>query len=103
MPAFRRPTGPTATWEPQQATPVAFVLGTRVYHIAHQSFRLALSRMQAEAAEVGARGVVGVNFKIDNYIWGEHGTEFFATGTAIRKRPEAQRMPAPTFTLGLDT
>ncbi len=108
------------------SAPVAFVLGTCVYHIAHQTFRqtlqqsgmnteigvftqgvyeareLALSRMQAEAAEAGASGIVGVNFEINNFIWGEHGTEFFATGTAIRKRPDAQRMPAPTFTLGLD-
>ena len=109
------------------ATPVSLVLGTCVYHIAHQSFRqmlaqsgmnteislftqgvyeareLALTRMQAEATDVGAHGVVGVNFSINNYVWGEHGTEFFATGTAIRKRPDAQRMPPPTLTLGLDS
>jgi len=109
------------------AAPVAMVLGTCVYHVAHQSFRqflaqsgqnteigvftqavyeareLALTRMQNEAAQVGASGVVGVNFSVNNFVWGEHGTEFFATGTAIRKRPDGQRPPAPTFTLGLDS
>ncbi|HEY3906902.1 MAG TPA: heavy metal-binding domain-containing protein [Streptosporangiaceae bacterium] len=109
------------------ATPVAFVLGTCVYHIAHYSFRqilqqsgmntemgmftqgvyeareLALIRMQNEAAQVGANGVVGVNFKVENYVWGEHGTEFFATGTAIRRRGDAPKPPPPTFTLGLDS
>ena len=108
------------------ATPVSFVLGTCVYHIAHQSImqmlrqsgattemtlftqgvyearELALIRMQTEAAQVGATGIVGVNWSVNNYVWGEHGTEFFATGTAIRKRTDGRRLAAPTFTLGLD-
>jgi uncharacterized protein YbjQ (UPF0145 family) len=109
------------------ATPIAFVLGTCVYHIAHQSMmqmmrqsgqnaemplftqgiyearELALIRMQTEAAQVGASGVVGVNWSVNNYVWGEHATEFFATGTAISRRPDHGKMPAPTFTLGLDS
>jgi uncharacterized protein YbjQ (UPF0145 family) len=115
------------------ATPVAFVLGTCVYHIAHQSLRqsykqmrqagqspyqnaeipmftqgvyeareLALTRMQDEAAQAGANGIVGVQWKVHNYGWGGDGTEFFATGTAIRKQPGGQKAPTPTFTLGLD-
>ncbi len=108
------------------AVPVSLVLGTCVYHIAHQSFRqmlqlsgtnteigvftqgvyeareLALTRMHNEAAEVGANGVVGVNVELNSHVWGAHGTEFFATGTAIRKQQNAKQMPAPTFTLGLD-
>lgn len=59
-------------------------------------------RMQAEASQVSATGIVGVNWTVANYVWGEHATEFFATGTAIRKRPDGRRIPAPTFTLGLD-
>jgi uncharacterized protein YbjQ (UPF0145 family) len=59
--------------------------------------------MQTEASGVGASGVVGVNWSVNNYVWGEHATEFFATGTAIRRRPDHTRAPAPTFTLGLDT
>ncbi|MGO9080284.1 MAG: heavy metal-binding domain-containing protein [Streptosporangiaceae bacterium] len=112
------------------AVPVAFVLGTCVYHIAHQSMmatlrqagqnqemvqftqgvyearELALTRMQAEAEQAQASGIVGVDVAVSNHVWGEHATEFFATGTAIRRLAEEHRLPAttpkPTFTLGLD-
>ena len=112
------------------AVPVAFVLGTCVYHIAHQSAmqalrqagrnqemltftqgvyearELALVRMQAEATVARASGIVGVNVAVSNHVWGEHATEFLATGTAIRRLSEEHRLPAttpkPTFTLGLD-
>jgi hypothetical protein len=40
-------------------------------------------------------------------VWGEHATEFLATGTAIRRLSDEHRLPAttpkPTFTLGLDS
>jgi uncharacterized protein YbjQ (UPF0145 family) len=113
------------------AVPVAFVLGTCVYHIAHQSAmqslrqtgqnqemvvftqgiyearELALSRMQAEAAQARASGIVGVSVAIYNHVWGEHATEFFATGTAVRRLADEHRLPQtsprPTFTLGLDS
>src|ERR1700683_2191627 len=113
------------------AVPVAFVLGTCVYHIAHQSAmqalrqagqnqemmqftqgvyearELALSRMQAEAAQAQASGIVGVSVDIANHVWGEHATEFLATGTAIRRLGEEHRLPEtspkPTFTLGLES
>ena len=106
------------------------MLGTCVYHIAHQSVmqslrqagqnqemllftqgvyearELALSRMQAEASAAGANGIVGVDVAVSNHVWGEHATEFFATGTAIRRLSEEHRMPdttpRPTFTLTLD-
>jgi uncharacterized protein YbjQ (UPF0145 family) len=112
------------------AVPVSFVLGTCVYHIAHQSVmqtlrqagrnqemlqftqgvyearELALVRMQAEASEARASGIVGVDVAVSNHVWGEHATEFLATGTAIRRLGEEHRLPAttpkPTFTLGLD-
>jgi uncharacterized protein YbjQ (UPF0145 family) len=113
------------------AVPVAFVLGTCVYHIAHQSVmqslrqtgqnqempqftqgvyearELALSRMQVEATQAEASGIVGVNVAVLNHVWGEHATEFLATGTAIRRLASEHRLPEttpkPTFTLGLDT
>jgi uncharacterized protein YbjQ (UPF0145 family) len=113
------------------AVPVAFVLGTCVYHIAHQSAmqslrqagrnqemlvftqgiyearELALARMQAEAAEAGSSGIVGVDVAVSNHVWGEHATEFLATGTAIRRLGDEHRLPEtspkPTFTLGLDS
>jgi uncharacterized protein YbjQ (UPF0145 family) len=109
---------------------VSFVLGTCVYHIAHQSVmqalrqagqnqemtlftqgiyearELALSRMQAEAVEAQANGIVGVDLSVFNHVWGEHATEFLATGTAIRRLADEHRLPdtspKPTFTLGLD-
>ena len=112
------------------AVPVSFVLGTCVYHIAHQSVmqslrqmdqntemtvftqgiyearELALSRMQAEATEAQAAGIVGVSVAVFNHVWGEHATEFLATGTAIRRLGPEHRLPEttpkPTFTLGLD-
>jgi uncharacterized protein YbjQ (UPF0145 family) len=113
------------------AVPVAFVLGTCVYHIAHQSMmqslrqtgqnqemlqftqgiyearELALSRMQAEAEATKSSGIVGVNVEVKNHVWGEHATEFLATGTAIRRLADEHKLPEtsprPTFTLGLDS
>ena len=69
----------------------------------YEAPELALIRMQTEASQVGANGIVGVSWSVNNFVWGEHATEFFATGTAIRKRPDGHRLPAPTFTLGLET
>jgi uncharacterized protein YbjQ (UPF0145 family) len=112
------------------AVPVAFVLGTCVYHIAHQSAfqalrqtgqnqemvqftqgiyearELALTRMQDEAIHAQASGIVGVSVQVANHVWGEHATEFLATGTAVRRLADEHRLPdtspKPTFTLGLD-
>lgn len=113
------------------AVPVSFVLGTCVYHIAHQSAmqslrqagqnqemvtftqgiyearELALTRMQAEATEAKASGIVGVSVEVNNHVWGEHATEFLATGTSVRRLADEHRLPdtspKPTFTLGLDS
>jgi len=112
------------------AVPVAFVLGTCVYHIAHQGVlqslrqvgqnqemmqftqgvyearELALARMQAEAAAARSSGIVGVTVDVKNHVWGEHATEFLATGTAVRRLAAEHKLPdsspKPTFTLGLD-
>jgi uncharacterized protein YbjQ (UPF0145 family) len=112
------------------AVPVSFVLGTCVYHIAHQSLmqtirqagqnqemvlftqgiyearERALSRMQTEAAQAQASGIVGVDVAVYNHVWGEHATEFLATGTSIRRLGEEHQLPEtspkPTFTLALD-
>jgi uncharacterized protein YbjQ (UPF0145 family) len=112
------------------AVPVAFVLGTCVYHIAHQSAmqalrqtgqnqemiqftqgvyearELAIERMQAEATQAQSSGIVGVTVEVKNHVWGEHATEFLATGTAVRRLSDEHRLPEtspkPTFTLGLD-
>jgi uncharacterized protein YbjQ (UPF0145 family) len=112
------------------AVPVAFVLGTCVYHIAHQGVlqslrqagqnqempqftqgvyearELALSRMHAETMQAQASGIVGVTVEVKNHVWGEHATEFLATGTAIRRLSAEHQLPdttpKPIFTLGLD-
>jgi len=112
------------------AVPVSFVLGTCVYHIAHQGVlqslrqagqnqemlqftqgvyearELALARMQAEAAQARSSGIVGVTVEVKNHVWGEHATEFLATGTAVRRLAAEHQLPdsspKPTFTLGLD-
>ena len=67
---------------------------------------LALSRMQDEATQAQAAGIVGVSVAVYNHVWGEHATEFLATGTAIRRLGAEHRLPEtspkPTFTLGLD-
>src|SRR6202167_137380 len=113
------------------AVPVAFVLGVCVYHIAHQSAmqamrqagqnmemlqsphggdearELALTGRQTEATQARSSGIVGVNVAVNNHVWGEHATEFLATGTAIRRLAAEHRLPEtspkPTFTLGLDS
>jgi uncharacterized protein YbjQ (UPF0145 family) len=113
------------------AVPVAFVLGTCVYHIAHQGVmqsmrqsyqnqemlqftqgvyearELALTRMQAEAEAAQSSGIVGVTVDVKNHVWGEHATEFLATGTAVRRLAAEHKLPEtspkPTFTLGLDS
>src|SRR6201999_4028848 len=89
--------------------PVAFVLGTCVYHIAHQGVlqslrqagqnqemvvftqgiyearELALGRMQAEATQAKAPGIVGVNMTVTIHAWDPHATGFLATGSANRR------------------
>jgi hypothetical protein len=63
--------------------------------------------MQAETTEAQANGVVGVTVNVYNHVWGEHATEFLATGTAVRRLGDEHRLPEtspkPMFTLGLDT
>lgn len=107
--------------------PVHFSFGICVYHVAHQSIRqslrqigqnvempiytqaiydareLALSRVQAEAEQWGATGLVGVNLQVHSHIWGEHAVEFLAMGTAIRPHGhDVEPLASPMPTLGLN-
>jgi len=55
-----------------------------------------------------AAGAVPVAFVLGTcVVWGEHATEFLATGTAVRRLADEHKLPAtspkPTFTLGLDS
>ena len=83
--------------------PLGFVVGSSIYHIGLQVGRwdqnqelqvltqamynareLAMARMQAEADHLGADGIVGVQLRMQQYIWGQDVLEFIATGTAVR-------------------
>src|SRR5260370_519194 len=83
--------------------PLGFVVGSSIYHIGLQIGRwsqnqelqvltqamynareLAMTRMQAEADHLGADGIVGVQLRIQSYVWGQGVLEFIATGTAVR-------------------
>ena len=105
--------------------PAELVMGTCVYHIAHQGFlqsmrtlgnnielpnyteaiydarELAMSRMQAEAESHGAEGVVGMQIVEKNHIWQPHIIEFMAIGTSIVKRHESKGVK-PQFQIGLN-
>jgi uncharacterized protein YbjQ (UPF0145 family) len=105
--------------------PVGMTMGTCVYHIAHQRFfqamgnvgqnveipqftealydarELAMSRMQAEAEQLGAQGIVGVQLLSLPHRWGGHTTEFFAIGTAVRPIREDHEIATPTLVLPL--
>ena len=105
--------------------PLGMTMGTCVYHIAHQRFwqamgnigqnveipqytealydarELAMSRMQAEAEQLGAEGIVGVQMRSNTHRWGGHTTEFFAIGTAIRPLRSDHVIAKPQLVLPL--
>ncbi|MGH7609111.1 MAG: heavy metal-binding domain-containing protein [Candidatus Dormibacteria bacterium] len=106
--------------------PLALVMGSCVYHVAHQGLgqwmrsvgqnqempnftqalydarELAMERMQNEAEEVGAEGIVGAQIRENNHGWGSHMIEFFAVGTAVRPTKEDHRIAPPQLVLSLD-
>jgi uncharacterized protein YbjQ (UPF0145 family) len=45
-----------------------------------------MTRMEAEAEELGADGIVGVRLDVGRYEWGADMAEFIAIGTAVRHR-----------------
>jgi len=105
--------------------PISLVMGTCVYHVAHQGVlqslkqtgrntemlnytqalydarELALSRMQAEAERDQAEGIVGAQVKESNHGWGSHVIEYFAVGTAIRSISDQHTITTPTLVLPL--
>ena len=105
--------------------PVGMVMGSCVYHVAHQRFwqaigntgqnveipqftealydarELAMSRMQAEAEALSAEGIVGVQLLGLAHRWGGHTTEFFAIGTAVRPIREDHTIATPQLVLPL--
>ncbi|HKO28219.1 MAG TPA: heavy metal-binding domain-containing protein, partial [Solirubrobacteraceae bacterium] len=66
------------------------VLTRAMYH----ARELAMARMEAEAAELGADGIVGVRLDIGRYEWGADLAEFISVGTAVKHRGgELHRAP----------
>ena len=106
--------------------PVGMVMGTCVYHVAHQGLgtwmkrvgrntemtnftqalydarELAMERMQAEAEAAEAEGIVGVQLVEGNHGWSAHVLEYFAVGTAVVPTSETHEIPTPSLVLGLD-
>jgi uncharacterized protein YbjQ (UPF0145 family) len=105
--------------------PVGMVMGSCVYHVAHRGFmqamrqsgqnvelanftqalydarELAMERMQEEAQQVQAEGIVGVQLQEKNHGWGSHVIEFFAVGTAIVPTGTQNAVGSPTPVLDL--
>ncbi|MBV9817702.1 MAG: heavy metal-binding domain-containing protein [Solirubrobacterales bacterium] len=94
--------------------PLGLVLGSSIYHIGYQQAawnqnqemgvltqamyharELAMTRMEEEADQLSADGVVGVRLDIGRYEWGADLAEFIAVGTAVKHR-EGQLHRAPT-------
>jgi uncharacterized protein YbjQ (UPF0145 family) len=106
--------------------PLGMVMGSCVYHVAHQSMwkamknvgqnvelenftqalydarELAMERMQAEAKQVQAEGIVGVQLVERSHGWGAHVIEFFAVGTAVAPVSGEPPVPSPGITLTLN-
>jgi len=105
--------------------PLGMVMGNCVYHIATQSFgsfmrtmsqnqelvqytqalydsrELAMERMQLEAEELGAKGIVGANIHERTHAWGAHVIEFFAIGTAVEETSKDHVIEPPLIVLPL--
>ncbi|MGA8382404.1 MAG: heavy metal-binding domain-containing protein, partial [Stellaceae bacterium] len=109
--------------------PLEMVMGSCVYHVAHQGMlrslgnigrnteltnfsqalydarEIAMERMQQEASEAGAEGVVGVDLHEGSHNWQPHVIEFFAIGTAvipISSELDASVIPDPQLVLSVN-
>jgi uncharacterized protein YbjQ (UPF0145 family) len=106
--------------------PLGLVMGTCVYHVAHQGLggwfkrvgrnaempnftqalydarELAMERMQVEAVELEAEGIVGVQLTEGSHGWDSHVIEYFALGTAVMPTSTDHTIPAPSFVLSLN-
>jgi len=108
--------------------PQALVMGTCVYHIAHRGIgqalgqvgqnrelenftqamydarELAMKRMQDEANNLSATGVVGMRLEEKSHQWGDHTIEFLSLGTAVARRAGSEGVapPQPTTIITFD-
>ncbi len=93
--------------------PLGLVVGSSIYHIGFQQSNwnqnqemgvltqamyhareLAMTRMEEEADQLNADGIVGVRLEVGRYEWGADLAEFIAIGTAVKHR-EGQLHRAP--------
>jgi len=105
--------------------PVSFVMGNCVYHVGYQGVKawfsqigqnvemptytqaiydareLSLARMQAEAEQLQADGIVGATIKENSHGWGSHVIEYFAVGTSIIATRADHTIPTPSLVLSL--
>jgi uncharacterized protein YbjQ (UPF0145 family) len=109
--------------------PLEMVMGSCVYHVAHRGVlktiatvgtnmelthftqalsdarEIAMERLQQEAIEAGAEGVVGVDLHEGSHNWQPHVIEFFAVGTAvlpIAGERDASTIPDPQLVLSIN-
>jgi uncharacterized protein YbjQ (UPF0145 family) len=94
--------------------PLGLVLGSSIYHIGFQQAmwnqnqemgvltqamyharELAMTRMEEEADQLGADGIVGVRLTVGRYDWGADLAEFIAIGTAVRHGAGGELHRAP--------
>ena len=109
--------------------PLEMVMGSCVYHVArrgpmaalgsigqnveltnfslalYEAREIAMERMQTEASQAGAEGVVGADLHEGNHNWSPHVIEFFAIGTAVLpiEGHEADDIPDPKLVLSVNS
>jgi uncharacterized protein YbjQ (UPF0145 family) len=110
--------------------PVEMVMGSCVYHVAHQGLfqslgqvgrnvemtnfsqalydarEIAMERMQHEAIQAEAEGVVGMQLHEGSHNWQPHVIEFFAIGTAVKPittELDASVVPDPQLVLSVNS
>jgi uncharacterized protein YbjQ (UPF0145 family) len=105
--------------------PVGLTMGNCVYHVARQGMmqtlrqagrnveqpnftqalyearELAMERMQNEADELQAEGIVGARIIERSHGWGSHVIEFFAIGTSVVSTSDQHIIEKPTLVLPL--
>jgi len=105
--------------------PAGLVMGNCVYHVARQGMlqslrqvgrniempnftqalyearELAMGRMQSEAEQVQAGGLVGVQLQEASHGWGAHVIEFFAIATGVIPTKADHIIEKPTMVLPL--
>jgi uncharacterized protein YbjQ (UPF0145 family) len=114
--------------------PAGFVMGNCVYYVApgalstwwnpaknnelveythcfYDARELAIERLQAEAEDLEAEGIVGVTIQDMQHSWGGKGSaqwrgevlEFFVIGTAVVPMPDARPLPVPALVIPANT